>query len=357
MKLLIITQKVDIDDDNLGFFHRWLEKFAANLEEVHIICLGAGEHHLPANAKIYSLGKEKGYSKLRQFFRLQKFLLKYLTLVDGVFFHMCPIYAIASFPLVKIFRKKTILWYVHKSVNWKLRLAEKCVDKILTASEESCRLKNRRKIKVVGHGIDTEKFRPLNTKYQIPNMSLRDISRRETKYKILSVGRISPIKDQETLIKAIDIIVNQAGVKDLRVGIVGSPLEDFEKDYFDRIKKIVSEKKLSVFIEFLGGVSYDEMPEYYQNSDLVVNLSHTGSIDKVVLEAMAAGSLVLTCNEAFVKILDERYLFSKKDSENLAKKILSLKSAGPNPALREIVVRRHNLDNLIDKIISNYVQY
>jgi len=31
MKLLIITQKVDIDDDNLGFFHRWLEKFSEKL--------------------------------------------------------------------------------------------------------------------------------------------------------------------------------------------------------------------------------------------------------------------------------------------------------------------------------------
>lgn len=346
MKLLIITQKVDIDDDNLGFFHRWLENFAANLEEVHVICLGMGKHRLPANVKIYSLGKERGYSKLRQFFRLQKFLFKHLARVDGVFFHMCPIYAIASFPLVKIFRKKAFLWFLHKSVNWKLRLAEKCVDKILTASEESCRLKNRKKIEIVGHGIDVDKFSPLD------NNRAKD-----SRYQILSVGRISPIKDQETLIKAIDIIVNRMGIKDLQVEIAGSPLEDFEKDYFDKIKKIVSEKKLGGFIEFLGGISYDEIPKLYQNSDLVINLSDTGSIDKVVLEAMAAGSLVLTCNEAFVKILDEKYLFPKKDFENLAKKILSLKSAGPDPALREIVIRRHNLDNLIDKIISKYVQY
>jgi len=32
MKLLILTQKVDIDDDVLGFFHGWLEEFAKNVE-------------------------------------------------------------------------------------------------------------------------------------------------------------------------------------------------------------------------------------------------------------------------------------------------------------------------------------
>ena len=73
MKLLIITQKVDIEDDNLGFFHRWLEKFAEKVEKLYVICLWEGKHSLPENVKVYSLGKEKGYSKLRQFFRFQKF--------------------------------------------------------------------------------------------------------------------------------------------------------------------------------------------------------------------------------------------------------------------------------------------
>jgi len=71
---------------------------------------------------------------------------------------MCPIYAIASYPLVKVFRKKMILWFVYRSVNWELKLAEKCVDKILTVSVDSCRLRNREKIEVTGHGIDINFF-------------------------------------------------------------------------------------------------------------------------------------------------------------------------------------------------------
>ena len=301
MRLLIITQKVDINDDNLSFFHHWLEKFSEKLDKVCVICLSEGEHHLPKNTKVYSLGKERGYSKLRQLIRLEKFLLKNLSEVDGVFIHMCPIYAICSFPLAKIFKKKMVLWYLHRSMNWKLRLAEKCVDRILTASEESCRLKNRKKIEIIGHGIDISIFKPLSSNFRLRTPDI---------FKILSAGRISPIKDQETLIRAVDILVNQKNIKDIEVKFLGTPLEKQEKVYLEKLKNLVQEKKIGNYIEFFESIPNNQMPEYYQNSDLVVNLSHTGSVDKVVLEAMASGRLVLTCNEAFEDILDNKYLFN-----------------------------------------------
>ena len=342
MKLLIISQKVDINDDNLGFFHYWLEKFASKLEKVYVVCLSRGEHNLPENVLVYSLGKEKGYSKLRQLFRLQKFLLKNLREVDGVFVHMCPIYAITSFPLVKVFRKKMILWYLHKSVKWKLKLAERLVDKILTASERSCRLKNRDKIEIVGHGVDIEMFSSKQSQF------------RDKGFVIISPGRISPIKDQETLIKAIDVLINRRSVRDIKLQFIGSPIENYEKQYLKKLKSLVKEKKLEDYIKFLGSVPYTEMPKHYQDSDLVINLSHTGSIDKVVLEAMASGCLVLTCNEAFKNVLDSKYLFKKKNPQDLIEKIINLKSTKKDKRLREIVVENYNLNVLIKKIIQKF---
>lgn len=350
MKLLIISQKIDINDDNLGFFHYWLEKIAGKLEKVYVVCLSEGEHNLPENVLVYSLGKEKGYSKLRQLFRLQKFLFKNLKEVDGIFVHMCPIYAIASFPLVKVFRKKMILWYLHKSVKWKLKLAEKMVDKILTASERSCRLKNRDKIEIVGHGVDVEVFKPGRN----INNTDWDTTAENRKFKILSAGRIAPVKDQETLIRTVDVLINQKNIKDIEVKIVGTPLENHEKEYFEQLRNLIQEKKLEEYIKFSGSIPYDKMPEYYQDSDLVINLSHTGSIDKVVLEAMASDCLILTCNEAFKDILDNKYLFKKKNPQDLIEKIINLKSAKKDGRLREIVLENYNLDSLIGKIISKF---
>lgn len=341
MRLLIITQKVDIDDDNLSFFHRWIEKFSERLEEVYVICLSVGEHDLPDNVHIFSMGREKGMPKIGQLFLLQRYLMKILPRVDGAFVHMCPIYAIASFPLVKIFRKKMILWFLHKNVGWKLKLAEKFVDKIITASEKSCRLKNRRKIKIIGHGIDTEMFKPRNGKVN-------------DKFIIFSAGRINPSKDLATLINAVDILVNQKGIIDLEVRIAGNPITQLENKYFSDIKILVHNRGLDSKIRFLGSIPNYKMPEYYQNSDVFINLSHTGSVDKVVLEAMACGIPVLTCNEAFQEILDKIYIFDKKDYKDLAEKIVNLKDARKNPSLREIVLKNHNLDNLIDKIITEF---
>jgi len=59
MKPLILTQKIDINDDVLGFFHNWIKEFAKHCESVVVVCLRKGEYDLPENVKILSLGKER----------------------------------------------------------------------------------------------------------------------------------------------------------------------------------------------------------------------------------------------------------------------------------------------------------
>jgi len=343
MKLLVITQKVDIDDSNLGFFHHWLEKLAEKVDKLYIICLWEGKHSLPENTEVFSLGKDRGYPKIIQLIRLQFFLFKHLRDVDGVFVHMCPIYAIASFPMVKLFDRKMILWFTHGTVKWKLRLASHLVDRIFTASEESCRLKNREKIEVVGHGIDTDLFYPPASGHEYSGT-----------LNIISAGRISPTKDQETLVKAMDILVNQRGIKDLSIKFVGIPLDVAGGNYLRELKELVEEKKLVDYVTFLGSVPHKDMPEVYRHADLLVNLSHTGSIDKVVLEGMASGCLILTCNEAFKDLLEDKYLFQKKNAAELAEKIIALKSSPKDNDLRKEVIQNHSLDKLVGKIINHF---
>src|SRR3989338_8762744 len=294
MKLLIITQKVDINDDNLGSFHNWLKKLAEKAD-IFVIANYVGQYELPDNAKVFSLGKEIGVGKLVKIFKYQWFLLKLLPRVDGVFFHMCPEYVLGAHLWPKIFRKKTLLWYAHKSVNWKLRLAEKLVDKIFTPSRESFRLPSK-KLEITGHGIDMDKFKPAETK--------KDGS----KFKIISVGRISPVKNYEIMISAAEILKNKnlpAGRQgfDFKINIAGDPILESDKIYSEKLKNLIKEKKLESVIEFVGPVSNKYIGEFYQSGDLFINLSDTGSLDKAILEAMACGLKILTSNEAFKDIL------------------------------------------------------
>ena len=168
MKILICTQKVDKNDPILGFFHRWLEEFAKNTEKLTVICLEKGEYNLPENVKVLPLGKknlETGFplgnpvSKLLYLIRFYKYIWRERQNYDAVFVHMNPEYVILGWAYWKILGKKIALWYVHKYVNLQLRLAEKFADKIFTASPESFRLPSK-KVEIMGHGIDIEKFTP-----------------------------------------------------------------------------------------------------------------------------------------------------------------------------------------------------
>jgi hypothetical protein len=69
---------------------------------------------------------------------------------------------------------------------------------------------------------------------------------------------------------------------------------------------------------------------------VMVNASRTGSIDKVVLEAMACGALPLTCNEAFVPLLgpelSARLTFRLGDPADLAAGVQRLLALPPGEA-------------------------
>ncbi|MBU2472985.1 glycosyltransferase, partial [Patescibacteria group bacterium] len=210
-----------------------------------------------------------------------------------------------------------------------------------------CRLKNRKKIEVIGQGIDIDYFNGQSKK-----------DKQQGCFRILSLGRISPAKDYQTLIKATEILV-QKGIEDLKVQIVGGPVLKKEQKYFDDLKKIIKEKNLEKYIEFLGSISHNQILSYYQSCDLFINLSQTGSMDKVVLEAMACQRLVLTCNEAFINFLDDqRFIFEKKNPQDLAQKIINLinlpidEKQAIGQQSRNKVVKNHNLDNFVNKIIQ-----
>jgi len=124
--ILIITQRIDENDDLLGFFVDWVQKFAKNFDKVFVITLAEGKHKLldkrvqdQDEVKILSLGKERGAWKITQFFRFYYYLLKFVPRSDGIFAHMSPIFVIASWPVAFIFRKRIILWYLHRSIKTK----------------------------------------------------------------------------------------------------------------------------------------------------------------------------------------------------------------------------------------------
>ena len=61
MRLLLFNLATDADDPVLGFSTRWIRALAKHLEFINVITMRAGRIEVPANVRVHSVGKEKGY--------------------------------------------------------------------------------------------------------------------------------------------------------------------------------------------------------------------------------------------------------------------------------------------------------
>jgi len=125
---------------------------------------------------------------------------------------------------------------------------------------------------------------------------------------------------------------------------------------------MIEEKGLENVIEFKGAIPNQELPKYYQESNLSVNLCPTGSPDKAVLESMACGLSSLVANRTFIEDFSSyanSLIFEHVNAKDLANKIhylinnkIEIEKIGRY--LRQRVVKHHNLDNLIKEILILY---
>ena len=340
--LLIVTQKVDKEDENLGAFYYWFERLSREVDEMTIIASFVGKVDFPPHVHVYSLGKDKGagrFSRLKKFFELFSY---HYAKCDAVFFHQIPEFVIAAAPFLLSLKKRSVLWYAHKSVTLRLKLAERMVDFIATSSSEGFRLPSK-KVIYTGQAINTDLFKPREDGLD---------SAADRGLKLITVGRISPIKNYEQIINAAAAGKNM-WPEGWSFSIVGGPILPRDHTYLGSLKRLVAEKNLSSQIHFLGAIGYSEVPKLLQEADIFVNVSGTGSLDKAVFEAMSVGLSVLTANEAYRAIIPDAYFLEHTSPEFIAERIKQVSAEKrPNTALRQIVLDHHSLDTTITKLLS-----
>lgn len=344
MKLLIFTQKVDKNDTDLGFFHSWLLEFAKKCESIKVICLYKGESSLPDNVEVFSLGKESNLGRLSYLINLYKYLYRLEGQYDKVFVHMNPVYIVLCGFYFKLQRIPVYLWYVHRSVDLKLKIAILFVEKIFTSTKESFRVQTG-KVVFLGHGIDVSKLS--NTEHLFKEGVLR----------IAHVGRITPIKNIETLILAGEELKKRN--LDIQIDFFGDCVTDEDKEYKLTLERLIEEKELKNEVNFAGGFVYRDLPIKLQNSHITVNMTPPGGMDKVVLESILLGIPAFVSNTAFRDLFgqySDLFLYSFGDSSDLANKIYNFINTPDAQNIINIMyskVRKDfSLDSLIDKIIS-----
>ena len=342
--LLVFNLRTDADDPVLGFTTEWLNALAVYYDRVDVLTMHAGRIAVAPNVRVFSAGREKGYSEPRRLLVFYSMLARLLraTRYTACFAHMQPLFAALAAPLLRARGVPVTLWYAHSSVTLRLRLAERLVNRVVTPSPESFRLPSR-KLTVTGHGVDTDRFTPAPA----PRPP-------DAPFIVVSVGRLSPVKRVEVLIAAAHLL--HARGLGFRLRLVGDAPPQHAAYAADLRAQAAD---LGGAVEFAGPVAHAQVADAYRAADVMVTASATGSVDKAVLEAMACGLPVVASGEPYRAMLaqwGDALLFPEGDAAALADRLSALAQTPPDQrralglALREIVAREHSLSRLTQRL-------
>jgi glycosyltransferase involved in cell wall biosynthesis len=346
VRVLMLTRRVDKNDWLAGFAHGWAAALGGRVERLYIICLEKGTVDLPANVTVESMGKERGYGRLREILTFWRATAAVIRDVDVIFGHMIPRYTLVAAPWALAFGVPMVQWYTHRQVTLELRIAHALAQHVVTASPESFQLPSD-KLTVLGHGIDTAAFSPA-------------LKPPETRI-VVAVGRLSPIKHYETLIEASALLLTRPGFQDVRIEIAGGVTPQDGEPYARHLKALAHEQGLEGRVTFLGPVPHRDIPALYRRAFVAANLCPTGGVDKAVLEAMACGVPTVVRNRAFSPILGPDVdvllctgLGAGAVADRLAA-LLSLSSgerAALGQQLRARVLAGYDLGSLMDRLVA-----
>jgi glycosyltransferase involved in cell wall biosynthesis len=239
-------------------------------------------------------------------------------------------------------RKKVFLWRNHPSGNLFTYLAVFLSNKVFCTSPYSF-TKRFKKTELMPVGIDTKVF-------NIENLDQKSNS-------ILSLGRISPIKNVE---KMVDLAILLDSLRENFVfNIVGDPVNKEDYVYKEMLLKKGEALTKKGVLNFIPAVSQNEAAILYKKHSIFINLTPSGSLDKTILESCACGMIPIVINNSFRDIFDSKMII-KEDFSDISEKVKFWINA-PETAtksvrkkLSEYVSKKHSLDYLIS-ILHNSI--
>lgn len=267
MKLLYITQKLHDQD---RFTQLWIDAFRRQGFEIIVVCLEKKISNLPY--PVYSMGKELGYSRLRQVWTFWKLIttLKY----DRVFIHMAPLYGALGVWYWPLKRIPVYLWYTHWPMNPPLWITTRFAKRFFCAGFTSLPgfEGDPRKV-VTGHGIDRAFWK------QQPNCA-------QNPYAVLVVHRLCRSKRLDIGIRALALLPEK-----YTMTVYGAPLEP---DFVSELHALVKELKLESRVRFMETASMEKVrDELFPKYKMFFNMAYE-TLDKTMVECLSAGMWLVT---------------------------------------------------------------
>jgi glycosyltransferase involved in cell wall biosynthesis len=347
LRLLLFNLAVDETHPALGFASAWITALAERVAHVEVITMLEGPADLPDNVVVRSVGKERGWGEARRTVEFYRHLRAASAGgVDVCFSHMMPLFTVMGGPLLRMRGVPIVTWFAHPKLTRQLKLAHRLSDRMVTSVAEAYPYR-RDKLIVVGQGIDITRFAPAPERVADPPL-------------VLYTGRLSPAKGVHTLLGAVRGAID-GGAPPFRVAVVGGPGVSSDEAYVDRLRAQRTDLGLDDVVNFHDPVPFAELPAWYQQASVFVNLTPTGFGDKVALEAMASAVPCLTSNDGYRETVGdhaERLLYPAGDEVALGDRLGGLlrmttaERAAIGADLRAKVTELHNIEVLADRLVE-----
>lgn len=191
---------------------------------------------------------------------------------------------------------------------------------------------------VVPNGVDVERFA------SVPGSEARALRRRYgigDRPLLLSVGGIEPRKGSDTLVRAVAQVKRETGLRPFLAVVGGHSFQD-HRWYRDAVLAELPGLglELGADVRLVGTVDDDEMPLWYAAADVLAFPSVKEGFGLAVLEAMSAGTPVVTSDLPVFReyLVDgtDALLVPVGDADGLARALLVALS---DPVVRGSLVR------------------
>ncbi len=227
-----------------------------------------------------------------------------------------------------------------------------CVSEVVAAYIQEHYRTPADRITVIQRGVDMRVFDPAKVDPAFIT-DFRAQHRLAGRKIVLSVGRVTWLKDYESFIDAIGL-VRQARPEVVGV-IVGGVAPDKES-YFRELQARVRRLGLDAHIVFTG--SQSRMPEVYALADVLVNASlKMGNVGRTVAEGLAMNTPVLATTEKGLNNLVRDgvngFIIKTRDAPDLAAKMATALTL-PRGNLRSTVPDEYTLNTMVASTVDVY---
>jgi len=331
-KLIFATQRLDSRDPILAATVAKVHALAARVDELVVLCDFAEPGIAPANVRVHEFGASTQVQRGARFARALAGELR--PRPDAFLAHMIPLYVVLAAPLLKPLRVPIGLWYSHPKGHVLVRVADVAATVVFSVDPTTFPLDSR-KLVPIGHGIDVGEF------------SCADNPEAHDGLRALVLGRYSPIKGLDTILRAAALATETGLHVSIEAhGATGSQANDAHKRELEELART-----LGVDAVLADAVPRSAVPALFARADVLINATDGASADKVVYEAAASCLPVLAASPAFADLLSDELRFDGGRPETLSERLVSL-DRRRRPELREIVETRHSVDRWADAVVA-----